>query len=344
METGPIHQVSRMTTLRLLLPILAGLLATLIVGANPHTPENYIRIHKTKDSEVQFQIAIREFKPTKHSPKGSPTLSLVGVAHIGEKDYFKAIQTYLAGQDCVLCEGVGFYATKADRLKKKPGAGKFGKTQAEGTSQFKIAKALGLSFQLSEINYNQKNFYNSDLSLMEFMEYFQPGTENSLITGDAKKDKEAKQFMAIMAGSHLATNILQGVLNIFGKSPKFQGMARLVLIETLGSMGNELGNIKNMPESVSDLMKMIITKRNKVVLQDFKTFVKEKNMESIAIFYGAAHMADFETKLCKSYHYQPAETKWLTCISVNPEKSGLSAFDINFIRNLVQRQLKLYLK
>lgn len=333
-----------MITFRALFLILTGLSAILIAYGKPHTPENYIRVHKTKDSEVQLQIAIREFQPTNKSPKGSPTLSLVGVAHIGEKEYYEAIQTYLAGLDCVLYEGVGFYATKAERQKKKPGAGQFGKAQAEGTSQFKIAKALGLSFQLSEIDYNRKHFYNSDLSLMEFMEYFQPGSKNSLITGDEKKDKDAKQFMAMMAGSHLATNILQSVLNIFGKSPKFQGMARLVLIETLGSMGKEMGNLKNMPESVTDLMKMVITKRNKVVLQDFKTFIKEKNMESIAIFYGAAHMADFESKLCKAYHFQPAETKWLTCISVNPDQSGLTVFDIKFIRNLVQRQLKLYLK
>ena len=327
-----------------LLLITWALCHFLKLTAQPLLPEDYIRIHKTKDSEVQLQIAVREFKPTDKSPKGCPTLSLVGVAHIGEQEYYKAVQTYLAGVDCVLYEGVGFYQTKADRQKKKAGAGQFGKAQAKDASQYKIAEALGLSFQLSEINYDQKHFYNSDLSLMEFMEYFQPGSKNSLITGDAAKDKEAKQFMAIMAGSHLATNILQGVLKIFGKSPKFQGMGKLVLIETLGSMGNEMGNLKNMPESVTELMKLILTKRNTVVLQDFKVFLKKKDLESIAIFYGAAHMADFEKKLCKSYKYEPAETKWLTCISVNPENSGLSQFDINFISNLVQRQLKLYIK
>jgi hypothetical protein len=321
------------------------LFSLLQLSTDAKAPENYIRIHKTEDSEIQLQIAIREFKPSNKSPEGCPNLALVGVAHIGEKQYYQDIQTYLAKQEHVLYEGVGFYATKAQRMKKKSGAGQFGKEQAKDSSQYKIATSLGLSFQLTEINYNQRNFYNSDLSLEEFMEYFQPGTKNSLITGDENKDREAKQFMAMLAGSHLATNILQGVLKIFGQSPKFQGVAKLVLIETLGSMGNELGDLKNMPESVSGLMKMIITNRNKVVLQDFKALIKEeKRMDSIAIFYGAAHMADFEQKLTKAYKYKPAETKWLTCMSVNPNKSGLSNIDMTFIRNLIQRQLKLYLE
>ena len=307
-------------------------------------PEDYIRINKTPAGEVQLQVAVREFTPTDKSPKNAPTVSLVGVAHIGDKAYYQGIQTYLAGQDYVLFEGVGFYSTRKERLKRKSGAGNFGKAAAEQSPQYKIAKSLGLSYQLMEIDYNQDNLYNSDLSLAEFMEYFQHGNPNSLITGDPQKDREAQQFMAMMAGTSIVANVMQGILQFFGKSPKFQGVAKLVLIETLGQLGNEMSNPKNLPESVSDLMKMIITKRNRIVLQDLKAFLREKEMDSISIFYGAAHMMDLEKKIIQNHGYKPSKNQWMTCFSVDPKKSGLSALDINFVRRLVQRQLQLYSK
>ena len=336
----PYRLVQMKARLYILLSLLVSVSVQITIEAAE--PEDYIRIHQTPEGEIQLQVAVREFTPTDKSPKNAPTVSLVGVAHIGDKTYYQGIQTYLAGQDYVLFEGVGFYPTRKQRLKRKAGAGNFGKGAAKQSPQYKMAKSLGLTYQLMEIDYNQEHFYNSDLSLGEFMEYFQPGNENSLITGDPQKDREAKQFMAMMAGTSIVANAMQGILQFFGKSPKFQGVAKLVLIETLGQLGNEMSNPKNLPEEVSGLMRMIITKRNRVVLQDLKTFLREKEMDSISIFYGAAHMMDLEKKIIQNHGYKPNGNQWMTCFSVDPKKSGLSALDINFVRRLVQRQLKLF--
>ena len=36
-------------------------------------------------------------------------------------------------------------------------------------------------------------------------------------------------------------------MKLLGHSPKFQGMARIVLIETLGTVGNEISNTRRSP-------------------------------------------------------------------------------------------------
>lgn len=323
--------------LLLLLPFLAA-----NILAKPLDPEDYIRIHQTEDGEVQLQVAIREFEPTEESPKNAPMLSLVGVTHIGDRDYFKKIQTYLAGPEAVLFEGVGFYATREERRQRKPGSGGSKPKDFEGTAQHKMAEALGLTFQPLEMDYNKDNFFNSDLSLTEFMEYFQPGGKNSIISGDPEEDKEAQQFMAVLAGSSIAANIAQGILKFFGQSPKLQGISRLVLIETLGAVGNDLSQAGAVPESMSKLMKLIINRRNRVVLQDLKVFLRRKDIDHLAIFYGAGHMPDLETRIIKAHGYKPSRDKWLTCFSVNPEKSGLTPLDIAFVRKMVGHQLKMY--
>jgi hypothetical protein len=329
----PISQRFRML---LLLPLLL----TQAPGKDAE-PGDYIRIHQTEDGEVQLQVVIREFVPGEDSPANSPALSLVGVTHIGEASYFQSIQTYLAGPEAVLFEGVGFYATKEERRKRQPGAGKSKKKDFEGSSQHKMADALGLTFQPLEINYDKDNFYNSDLSMTEFLQYFQPGVKGSIISGEPGEDKEARQFMAVMAGSSIAANIFQGVLRFFGQSPKLQGISRLVLIETLGALGNDLSQADAMPESMAKLMKLIIQRRNRVVLQDLKIFLRRKDIGHLAIFYGAGHMPDLEKRICKTHGYNPAKDIWVTCFSVNPQKSGLTPLDINFVRKMVSHQIQL---
>jgi hypothetical protein len=203
-----------------------------------------------------------------------------------------------------------------------------------------MADSLGLAFQPLEIDYNKDNFYNSDLSMMEFMEYFQPGKKGSIITGNPEEDKEAQQFMAVLAGSSIAANIAQSILKFFGQSPKLRGISRLVLIETLGSLGNDLGQVRALPESMARLMKLIINRRNRVVLQDLKVFLRRKDIDELAIFYGAGHMPDLEKRICKDHGYKPAQDKWLVSFSVHPENSGLTPLDIAFVRKMVRHQLR----
>ena len=72
-------------------------------GAAEQVPaNNYIRVHDS-DDHVTLQVAIRSFKPA--DPK-LPVVHLVGAVHIGDKSYYKSVQSFLDQQDLVLFEGV----------------------------------------------------------------------------------------------------------------------------------------------------------------------------------------------------------------------------------------------
>ena len=216
---------------------------------------------------------------------------------------------------------------------------------AQDSIQKDMAESLGLVFQLEAIDYDRANFLNSDMSAAEFMGHFQPNGRNSILSGDPAKDREAKQFMATLAGTSLASKILKGFMKLLGHSPKFQGMARIVLIETLGTVGNEISNTESLPEGMRKLMKMILLKRNKIVLNDLRRELsKEELPNEISIFYGAAHMPHLETKITKSFGYRSSKDTWLTCFSVRPDKQGLTKTDISFVRRIVGIQIKKHLK
>jgi len=61
--------------------------------------EPYVRIVHAESNVVQLQIAVRKFLPAGNK---RPAVWLTGVSHIGETNYFAAIQKHLDAQTLVL--------------------------------------------------------------------------------------------------------------------------------------------------------------------------------------------------------------------------------------------------
>ena len=80
--------------------------ACLPACAEAHTPdpEPYLRVQEQEETGgVSLQIALRTFQ---RGPN-EPTLTLVGVAHVGTPDYYRELEERLDAHDLVLFEGVG---------------------------------------------------------------------------------------------------------------------------------------------------------------------------------------------------------------------------------------------
>src|SRR5579859_588057 len=67
------------------------------------TVEPYVRINNTRSNLLELQIAIRRFVPARHS---GVSVWLTGVSHLGETNYFAAVQQFLDLRSLVLFEGV----------------------------------------------------------------------------------------------------------------------------------------------------------------------------------------------------------------------------------------------
>ena len=134
--------------------------------------------------------------------------------------------------------------------------------------------------------------------------------------------------------------LLKGIMQFIGNSPKLQAMTKITLIETLGAMKGDPSRMKGMPAEMKQLMEVLIRERNKTVLEDLRAELKRAAPgSSIAIFYGAGHLADLEMRLRKDFKLRPAEELWLPAFSVNTTRAGLSNFEMNFLRSMIRSQL-----
>jgi hypothetical protein len=222
-------------------------------------------------------------------------VDLVGAVHLGSRQYYDTLDRLFADYDAVLYELVA----PDNALVPKPGRKPSG---AIGSAQHGLTKMLGLEFQLDQIDYAAKNFVHADLSPKEFDAAMAKRGESwwtmfSRVMREsvARADRTGKQ-----PGGDVGFSDIFGIL--FGNDRELR-LRRLMAeqftdMEVLtAAFGGEEGS-------------SLITDRNTAALDVLKEQIA-KGRRKIAIFYGAAHMDDFDQKLRRDFQLQPRETVWL---------------------------------
>ena len=67
----------------------------------------------------------------------------------------------------------------------------------------------------------------------------------------------------------------------------------------------------------------------------------EPEVESVAVFYGAAHMRDMADRLTSQLGYQAAGETWITAIKVDLKHSAIPPRQLEFLRRTIKQQLQL---
>ncbi len=232
---------------------------------------------------------------------GAPRVDLVGAVHAADAAYFREVQAILDRDDVVLYEMV-----------KKDGQDPWTKpTDAErerspiSRFQSTLAKAFDLAFQLDEIDYRRRHFVHADMNAEEFLakgggaltkemaamiEKIAPFLDMAARMMNPPDDASAERKASARA---MRTSIKRGLATMLGGSGGKAGG----LLTGLG--GDDL----------------IIGQRNDVAIRVFDA--QRKDVRSIAIFYGAAHMPDLEKRLL-ARGYVPAGGRWITAWDVSP--------------------------
>jgi len=100
--------------------------------------------------------------------------------------------------------------------------------------------------------------------------------------------------------------------------------------------------LKGAPPEIQRLLAVIIQERNRTVIDDVKKLMTSPSPPgSVAIFYGAGHMADLEKRFHDELGYRAAGEIWLRAMAVNTREAGLSATEIAAMRSLIQWQMEL---
>jgi len=194
--------------------------------------------------------------------------------------------------------------------------------------QRRLAKALGLIFQLDAMNEDGSNFRNVDMSIDEI--------EDAI----AKEGGDASFLFSMLQGSGFMAGVMKFGLGIIERSPMMQAMAKLTLMETMKTVG-EQGMMNNpaMRGNMAAIFDVIVKKRNQVVIDALKDTLKEDRYgagSTIAIIYGAGHLHDLERRLVEQCHYKAIGRFWVPAMQVDLQKSGLTKEQVKMIRSMVK--------
>jgi hypothetical protein len=223
------------------------------------------------------------------------TVDLVAAVHLGGADYYETLDRLFADYDAVLYELVA-PPNERPRPGRKPAG-------AIGSAQQGLTKLLGLEFQLESIDYTAANFVHADLSPQEFQQAMKKRGESwwSMFT-KLMQESMARAERGETAAPQMGVGDLFGLL--FGGGADRQIRLRRMMAEQFTDMdvltsafGGEEGST-------------LITDRNAAALAVLRKRIAAGDRR-IAIFYGAAHMDDFDRRLREDFALQPGETVWL---------------------------------
>lgn len=226
------------------------------------------------------------------------TVDLIGVVHIGEKEYYELLNQRFEQYESLLYELV---APEGTKIPKGGDRGSQGMNPIAAL-QMGMQQVLGLEFQLQHIDYTKDNFVHADMTPEEFSESMQQNEES--ISGYALR--AIGQSMAMQAA---------------GKGDDSLGMLFAML-----SSNKEIKMRRNFAKRMLDMeMGMImfegkdgstiIDHRNQKCMDVLQKEI-EDGKRNLAIFYGAGHLPDMEQRLLEDFGMKRAGRSWLTAWSL----------------------------
>lgn len=191
---------------------------------------------------------------------------------------------------------------------QKPLSKKEKSSSGEGI-QTQLAEALGLAFQLTSMDYNKTNWRNSDLTIDQVQEKL------------AASGASADALFSLLDGGSFLGRLAGFMLGVVKASPALAMTVKITLVETLVSadaIASRGGGPMGDAASTAKLMKVIIDDRNTQVLDDLRGVIDaEPGVRSVAVFYGAGHLPDLETRLLSEFGYTFTSDRWFTAITLD---------------------------
>ncbi len=239
---------------------------------------------------VALQVAIVSYA-AEGEYRGGVSVDLISAVHIGDKHYYSELNRRFQEYDAVLFELV---TADSDNL---PGDGEAG-FNLLSMFQGWMKNALGLSFQLEEIDYTPGNMVHADMTISEFrasmaargesmfsmfMELWRAGMQQSLQRPPSGSDFDIFRAM-------FSSNRQQALKQVAAR--EFMDMEQFDAIMAAGD-GSTL-----------------VTERNKKALQVLRDELAV-GKQRIGIFYGAAHMPDMGQRLMQDFDLMPQRTVWV---------------------------------
>ncbi len=271
----------------------------------------FIRVQKDQDGQpIALQTAVVRYVPA--SGQGELTVDLISAIHVGDRAYYDQLNKLMQSYDVLLYELV---APEGTRIPK-------GGRKAEGplaVLQPAVKLVLGLDWQVDRIDYTRKNFVHADLSF------------DKLAEAARKRGDDGLTLALSVAADLLRQQNLQEQRKAKAAPAKQEEFDITSLLEPEGAAKLKQMLAEQMATAVAadgglgpTLHTLLVADRNQAALKVFQRELA-KGRKKIGIFYGAAHMPDFEKRLQEDFGLKRAGERWLTAWDLRPRERGLDA-------------------
>lgn len=276
------------------------------LGQENKTPAKtqFLKIRNDKaGNPIALQTAITRYRPK----EGELVVDLVGAVHIGEGEYYQTLNRQFKQYDVVLYELVAPQGTRIPKGgRSAAGKGPSSPLDMIRWMQEQAQSQLGLESQLKMIDYQQANFTHADLSPQQMAQKMKERGDTPLTIGLSaisemlREQNRSNRPVNGNSGVGSENLSIQGLMELLDNPVKLKQMMARQFIDT-GVMDIGMG---------ASLNQLIITDRNVAAL---KVLQKEviKGKKKIAVFYGAAHMPDFEKRLSAEFGLTKTKQVWV---------------------------------
>jgi len=277
--------------------VLKAALALLLLGAvgwaAAQVPDSFMRLAEGEAGGKQaLQVALAHYRDER-----GRKLHLVGAVHVADRSYFEDLQRRFEDYDVVLYELVG----DPDGGERPAGTG----LNLVGMLQGGMKDALGLAFQLEEIDYDRPQFVHADMTAAEFSHSMK-----------SREESWTGTFIQLWAASAIAQSSAS-------KPPEAQ------LLQVLFASDRQLALKRVLAESMIDQARVLevladedgsvlITERNRKALSVLEREL-QKGRRNLALFYGAGHLPDFHRRLTGEYGFELEVVEWLNAWDLSGE-------------------------
>ncbi len=242
------------------------------------------------------------------------TVDLVGAVHIGDKSYYDELNRRFRDYDAVLYELVAPEGTRVP-LGGRPAGTESPLSMIQGMAK----SVLGLQSQLDHVDYTRANLVHADMSPQEMLAAMKDRGETPMTLvlaalSQSMQQANLRQQQLAAAGQEASDSAALDPLALL-TDPQAGRKLKCMMAEQFAAMDSPASALG------PKVNQALIGDRNAVAMKVLGHQISRKRRR-IAIFYGAAHMGDFERRLAQDHGLRPQQSMWLKAWDLSPQPGG----------------------
>ncbi len=253
------------------------------------------------------------------------SVDLIGAVHIGEESYYRELNRLFDRYDVLLYELVAPEGTEVPLGGKREGGG----FNPIAMLQDSAKNMLGLESQLELVDYTKPHFVRADMTPAQMSDKMAERGDTVFTLAlsslaEAMRQQNVSSQQGTGRGAIAELEDL-GLADMLGNPLKMKRVLAAQFAQT-GSLDQALGGPLN---------QLLVVDRNAAalkVLQQQMAAGKKK----VGIFYGAAHLADFEKHLVEDFGLVKTGQQWLTAWDLTTAKSPELSQPASLLLNLLK--------